>query len=632
MPASIRSTIVGKTPPSVDNASREDLRAGDVVMLEALDLTPTTFSWDLTGPIAEDGTPSSAVLSSTSGAGPITFTVDNEGSYLVRLTTDQGTVNESIQHVRLRFQTIFGNLRLVAPGERRDDQGVIPVDISAIGWATDQNFNLQRLLSLIKPLSTSGRVFTVDANRGVDNANTPNDPTIAEGFGAFSSINLAIQAAQALTPPPSETDPVVIKIQPGLYEEDLAMVGNVHLIGLGAPVAFQNSATVLIRTTNVGLEHVANIAGNSDTTFLCGLTLENTVSSSNATLRKIGNGTLYLDRCVVLQSGLSATQGPAVHHTDGLIRTSECVITNSNQNDDLKLAWLQDTAGNSSFLIRTEVTGRSGMDIDPANVGGISCTLQECLVSGNSFASATAFGIRSNADLLDVRRTAVFGPFATTRAILIHPDQGVRTDPLGLKLDRASLIGGNVFTLLPTANVEFDVTNATGDNTVEQAASDYGAINVIGGSLTSDTSFTRGQSIAFDDTTASLGVTNVQAALDALASAIPTPGGPSILDNVVTITNVDSPYAVADDDHLILVDTTGGAVTVDLPTSVTGALANRDLIIKDAGFNAGTNNITISGGAGTVDQAASVVLNLNEASLRLVCNGLTGASTVWYVI
>lgn len=975
MAAIIQSSISGK--PTITGASREDLRAGDVVTLMAFDTNNTSYNWSLTAPPAPDGTASSATLSSTTGVGPITFTVDNEGAYLVSLTTDAGiTATESTQFVRLRFQTVFGDLRLVAPGERRDNTGVVPVDISAIGWANDQNFNLQRLLGLVKPLSASGRVFTVDANRGVDNANTPNDPTIAEGFADFSSINEAIQAAAALSPAPTATQPAIVKIQPGLYEEDLVMVPNVHLLGMGAPIAFQASNGVEVRTTTA--EHLAPVTNNADVIFVCGLNLVNNIASSNAALRKTGDGTLYLDRCRIEQNGSSVTQGPAVHHTDGFIRTVETAMISINVASDTNLAWLQDTNGSEADILRSVVSGPSGMDLDPANLGTISCTLHDTQIVSDRPLSGTAFALRTNAISLDIRRCQVLAPFGTSRAILVHPDQSPRLSDLTVSMEYTNLLGVGTTEYLPLANIEYDVTGITGTTTLRLSSCSYGAVNVIGGTLDNNDAFTRGETIVYDDTLTSLGTTNVQTTLDLLAGivsqqgqgasslsldtaydgivditvptfgagsgrtivadqgavviqgatspiveppvagangflqvegsvqvgavsapevdidpnpfgvgpkvtggalvfpdlgvtpprSIPafiveaastgsplfhnynlllrtpsiqqgsrgevgrailragdslvggvtppdagsvylqaghgfdltgnpgniflapgdnanladpgrvtladpeaataatlqangafvggqggnitfaiegvgqqtalisnvdtladvqtklnalegisctvnpandpltitslatgpnsdiyfaqddqggllntalgdfavgsgatfTPGawpntigmgctdsdeitifgdvnitgtltagatgasGPFVLNKSVTITNADSPYNVVDDDHLILVDTTGGPVTVNLPTSVSGAITDRQVIIKDSAFNAAINNITISGGAGNIDNAPSFVLNLNATSLTVVCNGLTGASTIWFVV
>lgn len=150
MAASIRSLRNGTTP--IDAASRDDLVIGDVVTVSAL-VPATSYSWVLS--FVPDG--SAATFSgSPTAVSPGTFTVDAEGPYLVRLTTDIGLPTESTQYVRLRALTSSLGLRLVAAGERRDSTGVIPVDASPEGWANDQNYNMQTLEAAILSPPGSG--------------------------------------------------------------------------------------------------------------------------------------------------------------------------------------------------------------------------------------------------------------------------------------------------------------------------------------------------------------------------------------------------------------------------------------------------------------------------------------------
>jgi hypothetical protein len=147
MPAQIRSSIPSK--PVVDDASRDDLEVGDVVTVEAVPpALGTTWAWTLT--FVPEG--SAAVLtppSATTTSGPMVFTVDLVGPYLLRLVVDAGLPSESTQYVRLRALTDTLGLKLVAAGERRDSSGVIPVDADIEGWANDQNANLQALESAL---------------------------------------------------------------------------------------------------------------------------------------------------------------------------------------------------------------------------------------------------------------------------------------------------------------------------------------------------------------------------------------------------------------------------------------------------------------------------------------------------
>ena len=76
-------------------------------------------------------------------------------------------------------------------------------------------------------------------------------------------------------------------------------------------------------------------------------------------------------------------------------------------------------------------------------------------------------------------------------------------------------------------------------------------------------------------------------------------------------------------DNVILVNTSGGPVTITLPTPTNG----RVLKVKDSTGNAGTNNITINPHASeTIDGAASKVINFNYGSVNLVSDG-----TNWFL-
>jgi len=139
MAARIRSTVNGINP--LDEQSREDVSIGNVVSVVSID-GATTYNWELS--FVPEG--STATFSGTStDASPGSFTVDLEGPYLVKLTTDTGLITESVQYVRVRVITSLLGLKLVAGGERRDPTGIIPIDIDIEGWANDQNSNLQKL-------------------------------------------------------------------------------------------------------------------------------------------------------------------------------------------------------------------------------------------------------------------------------------------------------------------------------------------------------------------------------------------------------------------------------------------------------------------------------------------------------
>lgn len=196
MAAEIRSTIPAK--PTVDNASRDDLAVGDVVTLEAVPpATGTTFVWTLV--FVPEG--SAAVLTPPAAAftaGPVTFTADLAGPYLVRLVVDAGLPTESTQYVRLRALTTSLGLKLVAAGERRDSTGVIPVDVDTEGWANEQNFNLQALEAAIGSAGGDWVTATVAA------------PTYAASDGQF--IIISADTTEITLPAPSVNARIAFKL------------------------------------------------------------------------------------------------------------------------------------------------------------------------------------------------------------------------------------------------------------------------------------------------------------------------------------------------------------------------------------------------------------------------------------
>jgi len=125
----------------VDEQSRDDLAIGDVVTLSSIDAA-TTYAWTIV--FKPEGS-AATFTGSASDASPGSFTVDLVGPYLIRLVVDAGTATESSQYVRLRALTSVLGLTLVAAGERRDESGVIPVDVDVEGWANEQNNNLLAL-------------------------------------------------------------------------------------------------------------------------------------------------------------------------------------------------------------------------------------------------------------------------------------------------------------------------------------------------------------------------------------------------------------------------------------------------------------------------------------------------------
>lgn len=90
--------------------------------------------------------------------------------------------------------------------------------------------------------------------------------------------------------------------------------------------------------------------------------------------------------------------------------------------------------------------------------------------------------------------------------------------------------------------------------------------------------------------------------------------------NFTDIDNTDSPYTALAADATILVDCSGGAVTVNLPAVASSS--KRVIVVKDASGDSNSNNITIDGNASeTIDGSTTLTLSTNYASTTLFCNG-----------
>lgn len=671
MVASIKSTLLdspGGVPvpgaPVLIGVSRDDLRKGYQVELESVDVH-ATYLWELVfAPDAPDGTASAAAMIDPT-LQIARFNVDHEGPYLVKLTVDDTLPTEDIQYVRMRFVTRFANVELVSGNERNDSMGAIPVDIDVDGWSQTQNQNVQKLLGFVRRGSSSGRVLYVDANRGRDRTNTPNDasnsvdfpgsdPTdvdgsgfavTTEGFADFASVSDAITyASNAVArgePAPSTDDPYTIFVQPGFYEEDVTFQPHIHIRGLGVqPTLFDSpffSFYVIIRGHHT-------YAGTTPLDFLTleNLVLENTIVSADPVLEHLG-GSLFLYGCGLFQGADSATQGPCLLVSSAipagtiLICKDTRFLSLATTSDD-NYVIITDALNNLSQFSDCWASGRSVMSINPSHYTGADIGLVRC-----SFNSDQGYNIRGCSDRLSVLDCDISARTSTQNIVIDangDPPGSLASD-VYVEIHRSDINGDITFdTAVMTGTSDLRV----GSLVIPDSATTFIFPTAVPGNFLADVDggTLRYSSNYTDPATGSVLVpSGWQLSADTLQKAVDELVVREAFLTTVTLDSAGS-YSLPAVIEYVGVDTAtaGGSIDVALPeTEVAGAEDGRKVVIKDEGGGSAVVgqeiNVYVGGAIGTIDGtirdvAGPLVISTNYQSLTLICRGESGGTSHWF--
>ena len=358
------------------------------------------------------------------------------------------------QYVRLRALTAFGDLKLVAAGERYDTLRV-PVDATAAGWADEQNFNLNVLLSLVKATSALGNVRYVDA----------------AGGGDYTAVQSAIDFA--VSQAPTSAQQWVILIRPGTYTEDLTFAPFVHVFGW--PGGRETEIVKVLNATNAG--HVVAIPGAGDTLALADIHFRQPVVSPNAAFIQTGSGDVRVFRCTLEAQGNTGE----VWFSQGPTYFTECIINGNG-------------VAATDYALRTTTL----LVLDRTFVNGMSCVRAEgglVHAKDTRFKPTGTYAINTNASETELYWCRVGGLIAA--------------NPTGAAVPGDLIVS---CTWSEAKDITIDGAGVVGAARVELGSSTHDTVTPINAAtvvatVPSDTNF-------YDSTATGLTAANVQAALD----------------------------------------------------------------------------------------------------------------------
>jgi hypothetical protein len=212
--------------------------------------------------------------------------------------------------------------------------------------------------------------------------------------------------------------------------------------------------------------------------------------------------------------------------------------------------------------------------------------------AGASLASAdSTITITPGSNTIDLATGSAVAASFTTDGGTATPSSGV-----------INIAGGTLLTSAGATNV---VTINADDNVVGSVATDSGTVTPTSNSFT---------------ITGTGGITT-----SGSGSSVTIIGTSESVIPITSLTDANDPYTVLSTDYYLSCNVNGGSLSIELPDApATGKV----YIVKDAGGDAVTNNITVTtaGGVVTIDGDTSRVISTNFASLQFVFN-----STSWEV-
>lgn len=336
-----------------------------------------------------------------------------------------------------------------------------------------------------------------------------------------------------------------------------------------------------------------NITGGTNGLTTIGQTIKlgGTLTQENTTI----SGTSYN---VNIQFGLTdgGITGIEAKSDQMVLKSPELYLTNY---DDTKTISVDDVNANRIYL------ADNGLELysDAAQSkwitsGGLSMTGAFTAFTSNDFVTRLfATSLDDSRQYKNSVKIATTGNTSTTN--LITPYDGITL----AANDRVLLWKQTT----KSQNGIYRVIGVAGSNATITRAIDFGA-STIGG-------VAEGATVLVNRGTESGNTFS----LTATASTLTIGTSPMVFKKHILVTDssvisVSSNTTIANTVDTVLVSSSGGTVTITLPSSPN---PNRKITIKDRTGNALTNNITVNGNGRNIDGSSTAILNTNRASIQL---------------